>query len=184
MKLQWSHCVINVRNLDEMLDFYVNVLGFEVTDRGSLFPGDDAPQIVFMSQVETDHHQLAFVSTRKDEDPPNSVNHVAFRTGTLADVKEMIGKLEKDGRAKGMLPLTHGNAWSIYFKDPEDNGIEVFCDSPWHVAQPQAKPWDPTLSEEDLLAWTEREFGGEPGFGPIDGYYAARSRHLRERAEE
>ena len=96
----------------------------------------------------------------------------------------MIGKLEKDGRAKGMLPLTHGNAWSIYFKDPEDNGIEVFCDSPWHVAQPQAKPWDPTLSEEDLLAWTEREFGGEPGFGPIDGYYAARSRHLRERAEE
>jgi catechol 2,3-dioxygenase-like lactoylglutathione lyase family enzyme len=41
MKLRWSHYVLNVRNLDEMLDFYTNVLGFEVTDRGALHPGDD-----------------------------------------------------------------------------------------------------------------------------------------------
>ena len=181
MKLEWSHCVINVRKLDEMLDFYTHVLGFEVTDRGPLAPSDDAPQIVFLSQVETDHHQVAFVSKRKDEDPPNSVNHVAFRTDSLADVKEMIQKLEKDGRSTGLLPLTHGNTWSIYFKDPEDNGIEVFCDTPWHVAQPQAKPWDPSMSEEELLVWTEQEFGGEPEFGPIEDFYAAHTERMRER---
>jgi catechol 2,3-dioxygenase len=180
MKLRWSHYVLNVRNLDEMLDFYTNVLGFEVTDRGALHPGDDAPQIVFMSQVETDHHQLAFLSNRQDEDPPNSVNHAAFRTDTLADVKGMIQKLEKDGRATGMMPLTHGNAWSIYFQDPEGNGVEVFCDTPWHVSQPQARSWDPSLSEADLLAWTKQEFGDDPEFGPIDAYYAARAKHLRE----
>lgn len=183
MELQWSHCVINVRNLDEMLDFYTNVLGFEVTDRGPLGPADDAPQIVFMSQVGTDHHQVAFASGREDEDPPNSVNHVAFRTGSLKDVREMIERLKKDGRSESLLPLTHGNAWSIYFKDPEGNGIEVFCDTPWHVAQPQGKPWDPSLSEEDLLAWTEREFRGEPEFGPIDAFYEAHAKRLRARKE-
>ena len=171
MKLRWSHCVINVRNLEKMLDFYTDVLGFEVTDRGPLTPVGEAPQIVFMSQDEREHHQLAFVSTREDEDPPNSVNHVAFRADTLADIKGMIRKLEKDGRSADMLPLTHGNAWSIYFKDPEGNGIEVFCDTPWHVAQPQGRTWDPSLSEEDLLAWTEKEFGGEPGFDRIEDFY-------------
>lgn len=181
MKLRWSHSVVNVRNVSEMLDFYTTVLGFEVTDRGPLFAADDSPEIVFLSQAETDHHQIAFVSQRADEDPPNSVNHFAFRVGALGDVKEMIQKLEKDGRASEMLLLTHGNAWSIYFKDPEGNGFEVFCDSPWHVAQPHAKPWDPSLSEDDLLAWTEREFRGEPEFGPIGDYYAARAKHLRER---
>ena len=135
---------------------------------------------MFLSQVETDHHQVAFVSNRQDEDPPNSVNHVAFRTDSLADVKEMIQKLEKDGRSAGLLPLTHGNTWSIYFKDPEDNGIEVFCDTPWHVAQPQGKPWDPSMSEEALLAWTEKEFGDEPGFGPIEDFYAAHTERMRK----
>jgi len=181
MKLQWSHCVINVRNFDEMLDFYTNVLGFEVTDRSSLGPAEGAPKIAFLSQDETDHHQVAFVSTRQDEEPPNSLNHVAFRTGCLADVKAMIQKLEKDGRTTDLLPLSHGNTWSIYFKDPEENGIEIFCDTPWHVAQPQGKPWDPSLSEKELLAWTEQEFGDEPEFGPIEEFYAAHAERFRER---
>jgi catechol 2,3-dioxygenase len=80
-----------------------------------------------------------------------------------------------------MMPLTHGNAWSIYFRDPEGNGVEVFCDTPWHVRQPQARSWDPSLSEEDLLAWTKEEFGADPEFGPIEDFYAARAKHLRER---
>ena len=65
MKLSWSHSVVLVRDLDAMLDFYTNVLGFEITDRGPLAPGDGVPEIVFMSQVETDHHQLAFLPLRR-----------------------------------------------------------------------------------------------------------------------
>ena len=41
MKLTWSHAVINVRNLDAMLSFYRDVLGFTISDRGPL--GPDAP---------------------------------------------------------------------------------------------------------------------------------------------
>jgi len=179
MQLRWSHAVVFVRDLDAMLDFYTGVLGFEVSDRGPLAPG--APEVVFMSQVETDHHQLAFAPVRQGEEPPNSVDHFAFRVESLADVREMLERLEKDGRATRIDPMTHGNAWSVYFKDPEGNGIEIFCDTPWHVAQPQAKRWDPALSDDELSVWTQAEFGSEPEFGPIDAYYAERARKLEGR---
>ncbi len=180
MPLRWSHSVMYVRDLEEMIDFYTNVLGFEVTDRGPVGPAEGAPEIVFMSQVETDHHQLAFLPVRQGEAPSNSVNHMAFRTESLQDVRRMLAALEADGRAKHVNPLTHGNAWSIYFDDPEGNGLEVFADTPWHVQQPQAKPWDTSLSDEELHAWTQAEFEKEPGFGPIDAFYAARAERIRQ----
>ena len=103
MQLRWSHAVVYVRDLETMLDFYTRVLGFEVSDRGPLAPG--APEVVFMSQVATDHHQLAFFPIRQGDAPPNSVDHFAFRVDSLADVREMIERLEKDGRASRIDPI-------------------------------------------------------------------------------
>ncbi len=100
---------------------------------------------------------------------------------SLADVREMLERLEKDGRATHVDPVTHGNAWSVYFKDPEGNGIEIFCDTPWHVAQPQLKRWDPAMSDEELSAWTQAEFSQEAEFGPIDAFYQERERRLAGR---
>jgi catechol 2,3-dioxygenase-like lactoylglutathione lyase family enzyme len=117
MQLRWSHAVLNVRDIDSMIDFYTKILGFRISDRGPL-AGDGSPEIVFMSQVPTDHHQLAFVGAGRDDNPPNSVNHFAFRVESLDDVKEMKAQLDDDGRAQNIRPLTHGNAWSVYFTDP------------------------------------------------------------------
>jgi catechol 2,3-dioxygenase len=103
---------------------------------------------------------------------------MAFRVDSLADVKEMARRVEEDGRATGIGAVTHGNAWSVYFKDPEGNGLEVFCDSPFHVRQPQAGTWDFSMSEEELLKATEEEFGGEPEFKPADEFYAERRRRF------
>jgi len=179
MQLRWSHAVVYVRNMENMLDFYTGVLGFQITDRGPLGKAD-GPEIVFMSQVDTDHHQLAFLNVRKGEEASNSVNHFAFRVDTLDDVKQMYATLTDDGRAQDINPLTHGNAWSVYFSDPEGNGIEVFCDSPWHVQQPQARPWDVSLSNEEIADWTEATFSSEPGFGDIDAFYRKRSTEVPE----
>ncbi len=181
MPLRWSHAVLYVRDLESMIDFYTNVLGFEVTDRGPVGPQAGAPDIVFLSQVETDHHQLAFLPVRQGDAPPNSINHMAFKTESLRDVREAADRLTKDGRASELAPLTHGNAWSVYFKDPEGNGVEIFCDTPWHVQQPQGKPMDLSMSDDELHAWTREEFQKEPGFGPIADFYEAREKHLRER---
>jgi catechol 2,3-dioxygenase len=37
---------------------------------------------------------------------------------------------------------THGNAMSIYFRDPEGNRLEVFMDTPWYCEQPLREPID------------------------------------------
>ena len=75
-------------------------------------------------------------------------------------------------------PLTHGNALSIYFNDPEGNGLEVFWDTPWHVAQPMVRVWDPGMNEAQALAWVEEEFQSDPGFAPIEEYREQRRAEL------
>lgn len=164
MALAWSHMVLYVEDVERMLAFYTDVLGFEVTDRGPL--GRDDREIVFLSQDPEEHHQVAFIDGRKEAGPSNSVNHAAFRIEGLAALRKMSAALDGEGVAYN--PRSHGNTWSIYFEDPERNGIEIFCDTPWKVAQPQAVAWDPALSDEDLARWTEERFRDEPGFAPAD----------------
>ena len=173
MKLTWSHAVLQVRDMDKMIDFYTNVLGFEISDRGPLGPNPN-PEIVFFSQYPDEHHQLAMINIRKDEEPANSLNHLAFRTPDFEDVQSLHAKLATlDGIQAG--PLCHGNALSVYFNDPEGNGVEVFWDTPWHVAQPQGKPWDINMSKDQALAWVQENFGQEDTFEPREDYYQRRN---------
>ena len=60
--------------------------------------------------------------------------------------------------------VSHGNAWSLYFTDPEGNGVECLVDTPFHVRQPQGKPTDLDLDDAALLKKTEEDFGQEPEF--------------------
>ena len=164
MALAWSHMVLYVEDRERMLPFYAGVLGFGVTDRGPL--GRGGLEIVFLSQDPEEHHQVAFIDGRKEAGPSNSVNHAAFRIDDLAALGRVAAALDAEGVS--LNPRSHGNTWSIYFEDPERNGIEIFCDTPWKVAQPQAVAWDPALSDEDLARWTEERFRNEPGFAPAD----------------
>lgn len=161
MNLQWSHAVLNVRDLDSMLNFYTGVLGFTVSDRGPL--GPNAPEIVFMSNDPGEHHQVAMVPMRDGETAGNPLNHLAFRVESFDDVKTLHDQLTAlDGME--ILPLSHGNTLSLYFNDPEGNGLEVFWDTPWHVDQPQGKVWDTNLDREAALSWVEENFSEEPSF--------------------
>ena len=174
MQLKWSHTVLNAIDNDKLIDFYTGAMGFTIVDRGSLGPG--SPQeIVFMSQQEDEHHQLAIVNGREQGQAGASLNHMAFRVDSFEEVKELHATLAEKGI--DTLPLSHGNTLSLYFGDPEGNGIEVFWDTPWHVDQPQGKVWDPALSIEAALAWVEENFKDEPSFvlrDDADGTYVNR----------
>jgi catechol 2,3-dioxygenase len=160
MKLSWSHAVLNVKDEKKILDFYTGALGFTVSDRGPL--GENGPDIIFMSQDPDEHHQLAIVTARTDDEPANSLNHMAFRVGSFDEVKTLKDTLESTG--VDFLPLSHGNTLSLYFADPEGNGLEVFWDTPWHVGQPDGIVWDTNLNQEEALAWVEETFKDKPVF--------------------
>jgi catechol-2,3-dioxygenase len=60
--------------------------------------------------------------------------------------------------------VTHGTTWSIYFRDPEGNRLEVFADTPWHVSQPCRFSIDLELNDDELYEYTEEKIRNLPGF--------------------
>lgn len=176
MKVSWSHCVLKVRDLDAMVAFYCDALGFVEADRGEL--GPDQP-IVFLSGSSTDHHQLGLMTGRPDGDG-GSLDHNAFRVDSVEDVQAMVEWVSADERIGDGFPVTHGNAISVYFSDPEGNGIEIFADTPWHVTQPQIKGWDPGKSADEILASVKSRFEDADGFAPMQEYRAAQAEAFGE----
>lgn len=176
MNVSWSHCVLRVNDLDAMILFYCETLGFRVADRGMIGPEQE---IAFLSGSSSDHHQLGLMTGRGGGDR-GSLDHNAFRVESVADVQTMVARIEADDRIGPGFPVTHGNAVSVYFRDPEDNGIEVFCDTPWHVRQPQVKGWDTTASPDEVLAAVERDFRDEPEFTSMADYRAMQAEAFGE----
>ena len=166
MGLKLSHAFINVADLDAVVPFYTDLLGFRITDRGRVSAGFEA---VFMSQDPDNHHQIALAQTLESAPDGSSgggrnLGHVAFRMESLDDLRGLKRRL-RSADIPIARELSHGNAWSLYFADPEGNGVECFVDTPFHVSQPQGKPTDIDLGDDDLLDKTRSDFCSEPEFG-------------------
>lgn len=177
-RLTLGHATVAVQDVDRMVAFYCDVLGFHITNRGAPMPG--APDMAFLSQDPTAHHQIVLVGGAEPSQHQFVLaDHLAFRVETLDDLRSIATRLA-DAGVDNTIPISHGNAWSVYFNDPEGNTIEVFADTPWHVRQPQVRVWDPSLDADELLAWVESEFRNEPEFGPMDEYRARMAQRLEE----
>ncbi|MCP4007423.1 MAG: hypothetical protein GY725_24845 [bacterium] len=162
-RLTLGHSTIAARDIESLAAFYRDVLGFQITNQG---PVGDA-QILFLSQDPSCHHQIAMVGgIPVPERSHRMVDHLAFRTGSLDDLRSLRATLIKAG-VEEIMQITHGNAWSIYFSDPEGNGIECYVDTPFHVAQPQGRGYDLDQSDEQIEKTTREEFGAEPEFRPM-----------------
>jgi catechol-2,3-dioxygenase len=74
--------------------------------------------------------------------------------------------------------VTHGNAVSVYFRDPEGNRVELFCDTPWYVTQPVREPVDLSLSDEALMHALEMRAREMPGFRPRSEWRAEMARRM------
>ncbi|MGH0028916.1 MAG: VOC family protein [Myxococcota bacterium] len=174
-RLTLGHTTLAARDLDRLSAFYCDVLGFHVTNRGPV-PGGS--EIAFLSQDPGAHHQIAMVGGLE---PPDAafvmVDHLAFRTGTLDDLRVLRGRLEAAG-VEGILPICHGNAWSLYFQDCEGNGLECFVDTPFHVAQPFAQGFDLDQSDADILEATRKLVETEPEFQPMTEWRDAFARRI------
>ncbi len=166
--LDFSHVGIYVYDLAAMRDFYVRVLGFKETDHGIA----RGRPIVFLSRNPDEHHQIVFAEGRTGERDDRVVNQISLRAGGLQDLRELKSVLEQERDVTDIDPICHGNAWSVYFRDPEGNRIEVFVDSPWYCDQPMIEPLDLTLSDEEIAETTREAIKDRPGFMPLDEWKA------------
>jgi len=159
--LTLSHVGIFVANMERMVDFYTRFLGFAVSDRGSTPNGE----IVFMTRDPREHHQLVMATGRPAQLEFNVINQISFRVDSLDTLRELCAAL-KDEAVAAITPITHGNALSVYFRDPERNRVELLIDTPWYVPQPCRIPVDLFQPDEVLWASIETQVRAMPGCLP------------------
>ncbi len=167
--ISFSHIGIYVRDIARMEAFYTRFLGFTVTDRGDLDTPHGKVGLVFLSRDPTEHHQIVLATGRPEGSGFNTVNQMSFRVDSLATLRALYqGMLEGDlsREMSEVSPACHGNALSVYVRDPEGNRLELFIDTPWYVNQPMRVPFDFSLDDTDLWAWAERHARSLPGFRP------------------
>lgn len=162
-----SHFEIHVRDVRGMERFYTRVLGFVVTDRGAAPDG-----LVFLSRHPDGHHQIVLNPMPSRGGRGNRLDHISFRVSTLAALRNVHAALLLDAGAE-VEAVSHGTTWSVYFRDPEGNRLEVFADTPWHVEQPCRFVVDLALSDAELHALTEKKIRDLPGFMLIEDWQRA-----------
>ncbi len=150
LALQFSHFGFYVRDLARMAGFYKKALRFTQTDAGDL----GTVQLVFLSRDPSEHHQIVLATGRPEDLPFNVINQISFRVPDLATLRRFHERLLAHG-AREVQPVTHGNAISIYCRDPEGNRIELFVDTPWYCEQPLREPIDLGQPDDEILARAE-----------------------------
>ena len=158
-----GHVGIFVCDFDGMLAFYQRVFGFLISD---IKRAEDRSIVFFTSKPEI-HHQFVLGSGRSPDDHARVINQISFRVESLAELRR-IGAAIKRESLEDVAIITHGTAWSIYFRDPEGNRMEAFVDTPWYIDQPFRAPIDLDQPEEELRRWTEALCRSQPGFQSIE----------------
>lgn len=159
--LTLSHVGIHVVDMPRMVDFYTGFMGFAISDRG---PTRDGGEIVFMTRDPREHHQFVLASGRPENIPYNLVNQLSFRVDGVGTLREMHQALAREHGVEDLGPTSHGNALSVYFRDPEGNRIEILTGTPWYVPQPIRMPVDISLPDDQLWASVEAACRAVPGF--------------------
>ena len=173
--LQFSHLGLYVRDLSRMASFYKEALRFTQTDAGDL----GAVQLVFLSRDPSEHHQLVLATGRPADLAFNVVNQISFRVPDIAALRRYHDRLLAHG-AQDMHPVTHGNAVSIYCRDPEGNRLELFMDTPWYCEQPLREPIDIAQPDEKILAQAEAIAKRFPRFMSRAQWRAEVARRMQE----
>ncbi|HVV92507.1 MAG TPA: VOC family protein [Hyphomicrobiales bacterium] len=177
VRLRFSHVGFFVRDLPKMLDFYTRALGFTVTDRGRVNGND----IVFTSWDPREHHQVVLVAGREGDLRLNHINQMSFRVDSVEDLQAVWRRVKDEPEIRDLRPVNHGNAWSIYFRDPEGNRIEIFCDTEWYIEQPCIEELDLSLPADEIRRRSDAFCRTAPGFKPVAEFQAELAGRIERR---
>ena len=158
--LVFSHVGFYVRDIERMARFYRDTMCFFETDRGLL----GTVQLVFFSRDPAEHHQIALVSGRPADLSFSVINQISLRVPDVATLRELHARVQREPELSDLVAVTHGNAVSIYFRDPEGNRLEVFMDTPWYCEQPLREPIDLDQPDDAVMAQAEALARSRPRF--------------------
>ncbi len=139
-----GHVHLKVADLDRALEFYCDVLGFELQQR----IGDDA---AFVSAGGYHHHIGLNTWHSKGGSPPppgtTGLFHAAIRYPDRRSLADALRRLSEAGI--GLEGASdHGVSEALYLSDPDGNGIELYRDRP-------PEEWPRTPGGEEIAMVTK-----------------------------
>lgn len=167
-EMKLAHVGIWVQDFDRMKDFYVRMFGFGIADEGLL----NGNRYAFMSRDPRDHHQVVVAEGRRPDTDQSTVNQISFKCGSLADLRQVHGAVTTDEDVLKVMVTDHGNAWSVYFYDPEGNRLEAFMDTPWYINQPHRHDIDFSMTDAEIYAASEAHAKADPTFRSVEDWRA------------
>jgi catechol 2,3-dioxygenase len=121
-----GHINIKVADLERSLTFYRDILGFKVTKR----IGEAAAFLAYGNY----HHDICLNTWQsKNGTPPVAGNTGLFHLAILFTEKEELRSVyDRIKKATIVIDsvVDHGVNESIYLKDPDHNGVELYWDKP------------------------------------------------------
>ena len=144
-----GHVGLYCHDLKRMREFYSGVLGLTISDE------DPGRGVCFLSAApESEHHELVLAQAREPTQKTHNVQQVSFKVKSLDGVRALYHRLQEEGM-KIDRTVTHGNACSVYFFDPEDNRVELYFTTPYRVRQPMGEHIDLDRPDAELLAFAQ-----------------------------
>lgn len=142
----FHHTTFATLKLDEMVDFYEKVAGLEPVHYS---PGEAA----WLTNDEANHRiaMLALPGLQAPEDKGHTtgLHHTAFEYADFDQWLDNYMRLKEDGVVP-FLNLDHGMTMSMYYQDPEGNGVEIQVDA--FGAWSKSKEW----------MWHSEDFAANP----------------------
>lgn len=125
-KTRIGHVHLTVSNLDKSLEFYHDLLGFDITTRY----GDSA---VFLSAGGY-HHHIGLNTWQGEGVPPQPQGHAGlYHFAILYPKRVELARVFKrliDEKYPIEGASDHGVSEAIYLRDPDNIGVELYWDRP------------------------------------------------------
>jgi catechol 2,3-dioxygenase len=124
-----GHVALHVADLQRAARFYVDILGFRVTEAydDTVMPGGAA-----FLRLNTDHHGIALFPATQDRAPGAGLHHIAFEVGSLDEVVRARNHLRAhnvpisfEGRRRAGVQI------AVEFRDPDGHSLEIY----WGIDQ-------------------------------------------------
>lgn len=117
---KFAHFALRTGQFDKMAEWYQTVLAARVVFRDE--------QLCALA-YDDEHHRLALIHIpglpARD---PATVGHVAYTYNGLGELLSTYRRLKAAGISP-YLPINHGPTTSIYYRDPDNNGVELLVEN-------------------------------------------------------